>query len=398
MRTIERGALRRMPWLTLVLTWLLRNRWLVLIGLAFACAIIPQADPKPNDIDIYFAAPALRLIRSGDLSVFAPTIQIGPVCLALLGIGATGSSALGLGATLGASIVTGLVALLITVAAIRALTPVGTPRRQRAAYELFGGVAVIWGAMPTATSYGHIEEMFLGLVLVLIAVEARRGHGVRAGLWLALALTCKLWAVAAVVVLILSPRWRTAAVALLTGAAGVLVAYAPFVLSGHFRTFDFEWTVQPHVPETWLAPAGTLFDFRARIGQVALTCAVGAIVALRARRDVRAVWLVPATVVVTRLLVDPMLLPYYWSSFVACLVLALIFVGWPVTVRAAAMLAVAGGVAGATLLLRAQPSRPLLTLLTVAGIAFCVWCAWRRGPAVPEPLAPRDDPAAVAAA
>jgi hypothetical protein len=402
-RAIERGTLRRMPWLARVLPWLLRHRWLVLIALSLLCAVIPQADPKPNDIDIYFASPALRLIRSGDLSVFTPTIQIGPVCLALLGIGAVLSSAIGLGATVGASVVTGLVALILTVAAIRALVPAGTPAAHRAAYELFGGVAVIWGAMPMATSYGHIEEMFIGLVLVLMAVEARRGHGARAGLWLAFAVTCKLWAGVAVVVLLLSPRWRTAVVATLTGAAGVVVAYAPFVLGGHFRTFDFRWTVQPHLPVTWLMPAGSPFDFRERIGQAALTCAVGGLVALRARRDVRAVWLVPATVVVTRLLVDPMLLPYYWTGFVACLVLALVFVDWPVTARAAAMLAVAGGLAGATLLLRAHPSRPLLALLTVVAVAFCVWCSRRRVPSGPEPtgpgpMSPPGGPAAVAAA
>ncbi len=372
---IQDWALHRMGWLRPLFTWLVRRRWPLLTLLAVLCALVPQADSNPTDIDVYFLRPALRLVQHGDLTVFTPEIQVGPLCLALIGIGAVASTSLGLSGAVGASTVLALVALAVTVVAIHAVLPAGASRALAASYELCLSVLLIWGCVPLATSYGHIEEMFLALVLVIAAGEAQRGHGARAGLWLAIALSLKLWAVVGLVVLVLSPRVRVAVRAGLVALLGALVTYAPFWWGGHFGTFDFRWTVQQHVPVSYLLGAESLFDFRARFVQVALSCVVGLVVAIRLRRDARALWLVPATVIAVRLLPDPMLLPYYWTGLVACFVLGIAMMSWPPLLRALAGIALTAGVLTSVLMLRDFPQRALLTGLSIGAITVCLACA-----------------------
>ncbi|MCU1677751.1 MAG: hypothetical protein JWM93_2509 [Frankiales bacterium] len=386
--------MRWFPWLRPLFAWLVRFRWPALAVLAVLCAIVPQADPAPTDIDVFFLKPALRLVQHGDLSVFTPEIQIGPVCLALLGIGAAAAQALGFSGTLGASVVLALCALGVVAAAVKAVLPREAPRPLVASYQLCLGVILLWGCTPLATSYGHIEEMFLGLMLVGAGAEARRGHGGRAGIWLALAVGFKLWAAIGIVVLVLSRRRRDAAIAAVIGVVGGVAVYAPFVLAGSFRTFDFHWTVQKAVPVSLLLGADAPFGFGARLLQVALACTVAAVIALRLRHDDRALWLVPATLIAARLLPDPMLLPYYWTGLVACFIVGVALTGWPPVLRALACIALPAVVLTGVIVLRDHPSRPVLTVLSVVAVAVCVWCA--RGPrkdkAVNEAqvLAPED--------
>ncbi|MDQ1682137.1 MAG: alpha,2-mannosyltransferase [Frankiaceae bacterium] len=366
-------TLRKMPWLRAVFAGLVRFRWPLMALLAVLCAIVPQIDPAPNDIDIFFLGPAYQLVRHGDLGVFAANIQVGPLCLALLGIGAVAGSGTGLSGTNVASAVMGLVALGITAATVRAVLPLGTSRERRAAYELCLGVVLIWTCTPLASSYGHIEEMFLALMLVITASEVRRGHGARAGLWLGLALAFKLWAVVGIVVLVLAPTRRAALRAAVVAAIVGVLSYAPFVLRGHFRTFDFRWTLQRHVPMSYVLGSESPFDFRARFLQVALSCAVGLFVAIRLRRDVRAVWLVPATAIAVRLLTDPMLLPYYWTGLAACFVVGVAVTDWPPVLRAATGIAIPAVVLTAVIVLRDHPNRAILTLMSVGAVAVCLW-------------------------
>jgi hypothetical protein len=387
-------ALRRMPWLRPLYAWLVRFRWPLLAVLALLCALVPQADPNPTDIDVFFLGPALRLVQHGDLTVFAPTIQIGPLCLAVLGVGAAASTAVGFSGTVGATAAMGLVALAITFFAIRAVLPAGISRARAASYELCLGVILIWGCTPLGTSYGHIEEMLLALLLVVAASEVRRGHGARAGLWLAIALSFKLWAVVGIVVLVLAPGVRVALRGAVAAVVGGAMTYAPFVLGGHFHTFDFEWTVQQHVPVSYVLGAGSLFDFRARFVQVAVASLVGLVVAIRLRHDDRALWLVPATVIAVRLLPDPMLLPYYWTGLVACFVIGVALTGWPPLLRALTAIAVTAAVLTAALMLRDFPNRALLTLMSVAAIAVCLASA-RRRPTRDAELVPAAPPAVI---
>ena len=378
---MQAWALREMPWLPALFFWLVRVRWPLLALLAVLCAILPQIDALPTDIVIFFLGPAYRLVRHGDLAVFAPNIQVGPLCLALLGIGAVVGSGIGVSGTNLASAVLGLVALGITAATVRAVLPLGTSRARTAAYELCLGVVLIAACTPLATSYGHIEEMFLALMLIVAASEVRRGHGARAGLWLGLALAFKLWAVVGVVVFVLAPARRTAARALVV--AGVLgaLSYAPFVVGGHFHTFDFRWTVQRHVPMSYVFGFESAFDFRARFLQVVLSCTVALFVAIRLRHDTRAVWLVPATAIAVRLLVDPMLLPYYWTGFAACFVVGVAVTDWPPLLRATVGIAIPAVVLTAVIVLRDHPNRAILTLMAVGAVAACLtvslFCARR---------------------
>jgi len=144
---------------------------------------------------------------------------------------------------------------------------------------------------------------------------------------------------------------RSAAAALAALAAVVAVLYLPFAATGRFRMLDNRWTVTPQslVADAVPGLVADGFPWWARAVQAAcaVAAAAGVALALRSRTGAGpdAVWLVPLVAAAVRLVLDPVLYPYYWT---APLVLAL------------------AGVA---------VSRPR-TAAGVAVVATCAWQAW----------------------
>ena len=367
----------RVQWPRATFAYLVRYRWPLLVAIALISAIVPQASSVPTDIDNYFLEPAVRLVGHGDLNVFAPDIQVGPLSLVLLGIGAVLGRALGLSLAGSAAALMGLIALCITAAAVRAVLPERVSRGRRSAYELYLGVGLMGGCGPLAAGYGQVQEMFLSLMLVVAASALRQGRGRRAGLWLGCALAFKLWAILGIALLVLSPRRRDAVIAAIVALLVGGLSYLPFVLAGNFRMFEYVWTVHSYVPMSYVLGTESVFGFRARLLQVAVSLGVGVVVAVRLRRDPVAVWVVPATLVSVRLLHDPRILPYYWTGLAACFVIgAGTATRWPPLKRAVVAVATMVIVLAPGAIWRDEVNRLAVLILSAGCVLWCLGRAW----------------------
>jgi hypothetical protein len=96
------------------------------------------------------------------------------------------------------------------------------------------------------------------------------------------------------------------------------LCYGPFVVFGTFRTLHFVWQVESDAPIGFFIPDGHPFPWSLRLLQACAAVAVGVVLGHKARSP-DAVWLVPAAVVATRLLLDPRSIDYYWSPVIASL-------------------------------------------------------------------------------
>src|SRR5437764_1488914 len=136
---------------------------------------------------------------------------------------------------------------------------------------------------------------------------------------------------------------------------GAVRNLAAFALAGRMRMFEHEWRVTSGTLLGLVLAPGTHFGWPLRLLQASLAVGAGAVVATTMRRSLHAVWLVPLTVVVLRVLLDPVSFGWYWLEAEA---LALV---------------------GAALVLRELPSRfPAARLGPAAGT--------RRRAAAPPPV------------
>ena len=238
-----------------------------------------------------------RATDSGDLVYFVdtfadPRLQSGPLQLAFFG-------AVQNLAALAVLIEVGVAALLLYV-----LGRVGISDRARLAIGL---VAVGAGLTHIAFVYGHPAEAIVPLLWVLAGVWAREGRVLSAGALVGLSAGFELWGALGVVVLLLAPSVTRGLAGASVQAAVVSAMLAPFALAGTFRMFDHEWRVTSGT----LGP-GAHFGWPLRLAQASLAIGAGAVVAFTLRRSVHALWLVPLSVVLARLLLDPVSFGWYW--------------------------------------------------------------------------------------
>jgi len=113
-------------------------------------------------------------------------------------------------------------------------------------------------------------------------------------------------------VLLLAPRVRDAVRGSAVEAVVIAAQLVPFVAFGDFRMFDYEWRVARGTLLSLAAPVGTHFGWPLRLLQAAIVCGIGAVFARRLRGTVHAVWLVPLSVAVVRILFDPLSYGWYW--------------------------------------------------------------------------------------
>ena len=150
------------------------------------------------------------------------------------------------------------------------------------------------------------------LLWMLAALWAREDRVVAAGALIGVSAGLELWGLLGIPVLLLAPRFRRAVLGTFVAAGLVLVPLAPFALAGSFRMFDHEWRVATGTLLGLVVDPGTHFGWPARLLQASLALGAGAAIALRLRRGLHAVWLVPLAVALVRILLDPIAFGWYW--------------------------------------------------------------------------------------
>jgi hypothetical protein len=171
------------------------------------------------------------------------------------------------------------------------------------------GLTVVWLG-PAGLWSGHPVEVAIPLLWLFGAHFATTGRWLRCGCLLGLAPLVAPWAVLAWPVAFVARRGgvRAIGIAILVALAG----YLPFVLSGHFGLFTNSWLVNPHTLVHLLAPDLVHFSWGMRLGQGAVAGIACFLVARWSRGDVDAVWAAPLMAVLLRILLDPVVLGYYW--------------------------------------------------------------------------------------
>lgn len=271
----------------------------------------------------HFSVDGARLLIHGSgLNLFAdaPILQTGPLSLLLAAALSPLPAGVGKGAALLAMAAAGPL-LMATVAPV-----VAPARRNRRVFLAAIVLAPAWTVL--AVRWGHLDDVLAMAfaVVALRAVSAERP--VLAGVALALAVAAKPWAVGFLPLLLGLPwgrgRLRGAAVA----AAGVALAWAPFVLAN-------PRTLGALSPTVGLAPAsglhtlgvrGALVPSWGRTAQLVLAPVAATVAALT--RGLPGVLLVAVAV---RLALDPMDNGYYiGSAALAAVVFDLLGTSWTI--------------------------------------------------------------------
>jgi hypothetical protein len=265
--------------------------------------------------DTWMFANAGRTLLSSNWShAFADqSIQVGPLQLALYG--SVGRSPDVLAMVLSAA------AALLVMAAARA-AGVERPR-----LLLFAGVAAVATGLTThVVDAGHPANGLLPLLWILAAAEARRGKTLRAAIVVGLSTGFETWGILGLAVLALAPSARGAARAALLAACVAGLLYLPFVVTGHFAMGGFRWQIASQSLLGHVFAPGTPFGWPLRLAQGAVAVAAGVLVARLAQRSAHVLWLVPLSVVLVRLALDPRDHGYYFDGVqsVALIALALV--------------------------------------------------------------------------
>ena len=269
------------------------------VPVAVAATVAPVARGNGGDSPMFVAA-GRTLLSSHWSHTFADSgVQVGPLQLALFG--SVGRSLVVLAIVLGAA------AALLVVAAAR-----GAGVERPGLLAGIGLVAVVTGLTRAGFDAGHPADTLLPLLWVLAAGDARRGRVLRAGAIVGLGAGLETWSLLGVAVLMLAPRLRDAARGAAVAAGAGAALFLPFVAAGHFEMGRYHWAVSSQSLMSVVVAPGTAVGWPLRITQAAVAVGAGLAVARAARGSRHAFWLVPAVVVLARLLLDPLDSGYYF--------------------------------------------------------------------------------------
>lgn len=195
------------------------------------------------------------------------------------------------------------------------------------------GLLSLTRLLPAAIDVGHPAEVLVPVLWVAAACAARGRRWALVGVLLGLASGFEVWGVLGAPLVLCGSRPRVHRTAL-AGAGTLAVLYGPFVATGSFRMFGFAWPVKSHTLVARLWPDLHTFPWGLRLLQAVLVLGIGAGVVLLLRRSPAVVWLAPLALTLTRLLLDPLMYPYYFLAPRLLLVLAL---AWAVRHREVAL-------------------------------------------------------------
>ncbi|GAB3266374.1 hypothetical protein [Kineosporia babensis] len=344
------GLGQHLPGLRAPLQTLTRLRWLLcLIGAVQGAAPVFNGIQPP---DLVRFAGAGRAILQGRLAeVYAdPWMQAGPFELLAswilfpfgyqhqsdyLKAGMHGQ--LWLRAAIGAALTAGAVLLVRHLRRVHGENP--SPEM-----ELAAAVTAVLTAVPYAFLVGgHPAQYGIALMWVLGASLAVRGRSVAAGLVIGLSAGWEPWGVLAAGLLLVERRPSRLLAGCAAFTTGALACYLPFVATGHFEMFSLEWLILPHTPIGTLFSDLTAFGWPLRLlqGLAAGSAGMLAALVLGKRRDL--IWIGPLAVLLTRLLLDPLMLPYYWYPMLIAVVIGVgLLHSWCSMPRTALVLALTG--------------------------------------------------------
>lgn len=292
-----------------------RGRAALFVGAAAALGVLDAGLPA----DLTSFAGGGKAIVTGHLAiVYAnPGTQAGPVQLVLswlLMIGSDGNGPTRLGAAaLNAAVMIGAITLCRRTAQS---TPSPDSRTEIRAkrHEIVIGVLVLLWLTPGPLWDGHpVELLVAALWLAAVSlVDAKRW--VVAGVALGITAAIAPWGVLGFPALLACRHRRRAYPAVVLGGAVAVLAYVPFVLTGHFALFDYTWLVNPHSLIHLFAPGQRRMSWVLRVVQAVVIVAgtAGAAALVRRRGATPAVAVLVAAVL--RVATDPLQLNYYWTS------------------------------------------------------------------------------------
>lgn len=217
--------------------------------------------------------------------------------------------------SLGAAVVAAAMLLIRYLRRAHGLSPSGP-------MELAAGLTTVLLAVPYLFLMGgHLAQFGAPLMWVAGASLLIRGRTVPAGLVIGLSAGWEPWGVLAAGLLMA----ERSPVRLVRGCAafafGAVVTYLPFVLTGHFEMFGLDWAILPHTLISAYFPGLTEFSWQLRLLQGIASGLAGVALALALGRRRDLLWLGPLAVLVVRLLLDPLILSYYWYPFLLAVVI-----------------------------------------------------------------------------
>ncbi|MFF3467141.1 hypothetical protein [Streptomyces sp. NPDC002619] len=252
-------------------------------------------------------------VPGGGLALYAnhPELQIGPV--SFLGAAAFSPFPPGLQELLAEATMSGLgLYMLVLVGRAAADYYLGTGLNHKRLQQrvLTAGLALIPMWVEVSVRFAHLDDV-LALFFTTLAVRALvNGRHITVGVFLALAVDSKPWAVAFLPLLLALPkhtRWRSAA----WTVGLVAVAWLPFCIA-HANTINAAHFTIPNHPASslrWFGANNPVTPWWDRPAQMALGLGLGALAVLRGR------W--PAIVLLAadaRIVLDPSVYTYYNAS------------------------------------------------------------------------------------
>jgi hypothetical protein len=170
-------------------------------------------------------------------------------------------------------------------------------------------LTLIWLAGPVPWN-GHPAETLVPLAWAYAVRRHRRDRTLAAACTLALAVAVAPWAVLGFPSLLAVPgRRRALRTGILAAGLGVL-AYLPFVLTGHFGMFGHVWGVAPGSVVHLLLPGLRQVTWTVRLAQAIIVAGGCGLVGWRFRGQPAAALLAAALL---RVLTDPLTYGYYWT-------------------------------------------------------------------------------------
>ncbi|MEV6979198.1 hypothetical protein [Kitasatospora sp. NPDC093806] len=316
----------------------------------------------------------------GGLSLYAhhPELQIGPVSLAVARL--FNPFPAHTGELLAEAVMSGLgLAMLVLVGRTAAHYYLGTGTNHRRLQQrlLIAGLAFIPMWVEVSVRFAHLDDVLALFFTTLAAHELSRGRATLVGVYLALAVDSKPWALAFAPLILALPRpaWlRTA----LWFVGLVAVAWLPFYLGNLDTMAAAKFTIpnQPASALRWFGVTDPATPWWDRPAQFALGLGLGSLAVWRGR------W--PAVVLLgadARILLDPSVYTYYSASILLGTLLwdtvgQRRLVPWWSWIALAALY-------GGTLLIPSDPVRGLVRLAFVivsAGYVLLWPTQRRRGP------------------
>jgi len=187
--------------------------------------------------------------------------------------------------------------------------------------ELFAALlALLWVLAPLPWN-GHPAELAIPVLWAYSVKLGRDRRELAAVAALALGVAIAPWAILGIPCLLAAAPWRRALPAGAVAAALGAASYLPFVLTGHFAMFRLKWGFSAGTLPSLLHLHDVTWGLR--LAQGAIVAGGVALIALRCRRDPRAVALVPLAAGLLRVATDPIYYPYYWFPVAVSSVLLL---------------------------------------------------------------------------